>query len=81
YKALTKDTRREIFFILNHERNPCLFLPIRILEYILGTIRKMLKPDAKSQLLPITSPCTMGGPRSTPIPRASVNSSMKKIVN
>ncbi|MEO1301458.1 MAG: Rpn family recombination-promoting nuclease/putative transposase, partial [Bacteroidota bacterium] len=26
YKALTKDTRREIFFILNHERNPCLFL-------------------------------------------------------
>ncbi|MEO1300983.1 MAG: Rpn family recombination-promoting nuclease/putative transposase [Bacteroidota bacterium] len=43
YKALTKDTRREIFLVLNHERNPCLFLPIRILEYILGTVRKMFK--------------------------------------
>ena len=47
YKALTKDTRREIFFILNHERNPCRFLPIRILEYILGTVRKMFKPGKR----------------------------------
>ena len=43
YKALTQKTRSEVFFLLNHERKPQRSLPIRVLEYVLGTIRKVCK--------------------------------------
>ena len=39
YTAQTKQHKSEVFFILNHQRKPDPLLPIRQLEYILGTLK------------------------------------------
>ena len=43
YTAQTKQHKIDVFFILNHERKADPFLPIRSLEYILGTLKKSIK--------------------------------------
>jgi len=43
YRALTKDSQAEMFFMFNHERKPSELLGIRVEEYILGTVRKSVR--------------------------------------
>ena len=43
YAAQTKQHKSEVFFILNHQRKADPLLPIRQLEYILGTLKKSIK--------------------------------------
>lgn len=43
YKALTKKGSTEMFFIFSHERKPDELLPVKVAEYVLGTVRKSVR--------------------------------------
>ena len=50
YRVFTKD-QQEAFIIFNHERKPDRTLPIRRLEYKLGTLKKAIKQKKQSALI------------------------------
>ena len=47
YRAKTSKHKTDVFFILNHERKPDKLLPLRSLEYVLGTLKKTIKQQQK----------------------------------
>ena len=52
YKAQTKQYNEDVFLLFNHQRKPDQLLPIRALEYALGTLKKSIKqPQPLSFLL------------------------------
>ena len=50
YRVFTKD-QQEAFIIFNHERKPDKILPVRRLEYKLGTLKKAIKQEKESALI------------------------------
>ena len=50
YRVFTKD-QQEAFIIFNHERKPDKTLPIRRLEYKLGTLKKTIKQNKQPALI------------------------------
>ena len=50
YRVFTKE-QQEAFIIVNHERKPDRTLPIRRLEYKLGTLKKAIKQNKKPALI------------------------------
>ena len=51
YKAKTKDAPEDVIILLNHERKITKFLLIRILEYVLGSLKKLVKQGRKQAAL------------------------------
>ena len=70
YKALTKKGGAEMFFIFNHERKPDQLLPVKVEEYVLGTLRKSVRQDQKNLASSLPSPSTMAFSAPIPIPTA-----------
>ena len=50
YRVFTKD-QQEAFIIFNHEKKPDKILPVRRLEYKLGTLKKAIKQEKESALI------------------------------